>query len=112
MNKTDDMKSWRRAIHSNPETAFEEFETADFIAEKLQSFGVDEVHRGIGQTGIVAVINGKTEANQAIALRADMDALHIHEEILSITNQRMLEKCTLVVTMDIQPCSWVLHKSL
>ena len=80
MNKKDDMKAWRRAIHSNPETAFEEFETADFIAQKLEDFGVDELHRNIGQTGIVAVINGHEITDDAIALRADMDALHIHEE--------------------------------
>lgn len=80
MNNKDDMKAWRRQIHSNPETAFEEFETADFIAEKLESFGVDELHRNIGQTGLVAIIKGKEGSDKAIALRADMDALHIHEE--------------------------------
>jgi metal-dependent amidase/aminoacylase/carboxypeptidase family protein len=42
---------WRRAIHRNPETGFEELATSDFVTEQLQSFGI-EVHRGLGGTGL------------------------------------------------------------
>jgi len=73
-----DVTSWRHHIHSNPETAFEEFDTANFIAQKLETFGL-EVHRGLAKTGVVGILN-KDSSSKAIALRADMDALDIKEE--------------------------------
>jgi amidohydrolase len=75
-----ELKEWRHAIHANPETAFEEFETAAFVAEKLKSFGVDELHTGIAETGIVAVIHGDQKSDKSIALRADLDALNLDEK--------------------------------
>lgn len=69
---------WRRHLHSNPETAFEEHATADFVAAKLQEFGI-EVHRGLGETGVVGTLRRGTSP-VAIGLRADMDALFIQEE--------------------------------
>ncbi len=75
-----DMTAWRRHIHANPETAFEEFETSDFVARKLQEFGI-EVHRGLAGTGVVGVLHGAAGPNgRAIGLRADMDALNMTEE--------------------------------
>ncbi|HYH22989.1 MAG TPA: M20 aminoacylase family protein [Azospirillum sp.] len=72
-----DMKAWRHDLHAHPETAFEEHRTSDVVAEKLASFGL-EVHRGLAGTGVVGVLrNGD---GPAVAFRADMDALHIHEE--------------------------------
>ncbi|MFM0397491.1 M20 aminoacylase family protein [Paraburkholderia phytofirmans] len=71
------LKSWRRHLHRHPETGFEEVATADYVANILQTLGL-EVHRGIGGTGLVAnltVGSGKG----AIGLRADMDALNIME---------------------------------
>ena len=76
----NEIKKWRHAIHSNPETAFCEFQTAAFVEEKLKSFGLDEVHTGIAKTGIVGVIKGKTPSDKAIGLRADLDALDIEEK--------------------------------
>ncbi|KAA0687690.1 M20 aminoacylase family protein [Azospirillum brasilense] len=74
---TADMTAWRRDLHAHPETAFEEERTSDFVAEKLASFGL-EVHRGLAKTGVVGVLrNGE---GPAVAFRADMDALHIHEQ--------------------------------
>ncbi|WP_419768486.1 M20 aminoacylase family protein [Arcobacter sp.] len=73
-----EVTSWRHHIHNNPETAFEEVNTADFLALKLESFGLD-VHRGLAKTGIVATLN-KDSSGKSIALRADMDALDIKEE--------------------------------
>jgi amidohydrolase len=73
----DDMKAWRRDIHAHPETAFEEHRTSDIVASKLAEFGID-VHRGLAGTGVVGTLKVGSGA-RAIGLRADMDALHIHE---------------------------------
>jgi hippurate hydrolase len=74
-----DMTHWRRRIHAHPETAFEEHETAAFVAAQLQSFGI-RVNRGLAGTGVVGTLEGRAPGGRAIALRADMDALHIHEK--------------------------------
>ncbi len=69
---------WRRHLHANPETAFEETATSDFVAAKLEQFGI-EVHRGLGKTGVVGTLK-RGSSSAAVGLRADMDALFIHEE--------------------------------
>jgi amidohydrolase len=74
----DDMAGWRRHLHMHPELGFECHETAKFVVDRLTEIGVDEIHTGIAKTGIVAIING-TGAGGTIGLRADMDALPIHE---------------------------------
>ncbi len=74
----EEMKGWRRHLHANPELMFECHNTAAFIADRLRDMGVDEIHPGIAKTGIVAIINGQG-AGPTIGLRADMDALPIHE---------------------------------
>jgi amidohydrolase len=72
------MTDWRRHIHANPETAFEEVDTARYVAEKLRECGVDTIEEGIAKTGIVASIRaGKSP--RAIGIRADMDALDMQE---------------------------------
>ncbi len=71
-----EIKAWRHHLHAHPETAFHEDATADFVAEKLQSFGL-EVHRGVGRTGVVGVL--RMGDGPSIGLRADMDALHVEE---------------------------------
>jgi len=73
-----EMRTWRRDIHAHPETAFEETRTSDIVAEKLESFGLD-VHRGLATTGVVGTLS-VGNSNRAIGLRADLDALDIHEE--------------------------------
>lgn len=72
-----EMTSWRRHLHANPETAFEEHDTAAFVAERLRSFGL-AVDRGLAGTGVVGTLS--VGHGPAIALRADMDALPIQEE--------------------------------
>ena len=74
-----EMTEWRRALHRRPETAFEEVWTSDFVAGKLESFGI-EVHRGLARTGVVGVLRGRRDNGRAIGLRADMDALDLAEE--------------------------------
>ncbi len=73
-----EVTEWRRWLHSHPELLFELPETEKFILERLKESGVSNVHRGLAQTGIVALIEG-LEKGPTIALRADMDALPIHE---------------------------------
>jgi hippurate hydrolase len=75
----DQMTVWRRHLHMHPETAFEEFQTSDFVAGKLTEFGI-EIHRGLGGTGVVGTLKGARGDGPAIGLRADMDALHIEEK--------------------------------
>ena len=76
----DELTEIRRDIHANPELGFEEHRTAEVVAERLASFGCDDVATGIGRTGVVAVIKGRTNiSNRVIGLRCDMDALPIIE---------------------------------
>jgi len=74
----EDMKAWRRHLHQNPELGFECHETAAFVVARLQEFGITEIHGGIAQSGVVALIRGRAEG-PVIGLRADMDALPIEE---------------------------------
>lgn len=77
----DEITEWRRDIHENPEILFETHRTSALVAEKLQAFGCDEVVTGIGRTGVVGVIHGKSDkSGGVIGLRADMDALPIQEQ--------------------------------
>jgi len=76
----EDARKWRRDIHSHPELLYDVHRTSAFVAEQLKAFGCDEVATGIGQTGVVGVIRGRLgESDKTIGLRADMDALPIHE---------------------------------
>ncbi len=76
-----EITAWRHDLHENPEILFETHRTSAIVAEKLEEFGCDEVTTGIGRTGVVAVIKGKTDTSgKVIGLRADMDALPIHEQ--------------------------------
>ena len=71
------MIDWRRKIHMHPELGFEEVLTSDFIAQKLEEFGI-ETHRGLAKTGVVGkIVNGH---GPSIGLRADMDALPLEEK--------------------------------
>jgi hippurate hydrolase len=78
-----DMTAWRRDLHQHPELGLQESRTAERVAALLRAFGVDEVHTGIAKTGIVGVIRGRVDGHgseEAIGLRADMDALPILEQ--------------------------------
>ena len=76
-----DITAWRRDIHANPELQYDVHRTAGTVADKLKTFGCDEVVTGIGRTGVVGVIRGSKagEGGPVIGLRADMDALPIEE---------------------------------
>ena len=74
----DELTEWRRDIHAHPELCYQEDRTSDLVAKRLESFGI-EVTRGIAKTGVVGKLTSGT-GNRAIGLRADMDALPLHEK--------------------------------
>jgi hippurate hydrolase len=75
---TDELVAIRRDLHAHPEIGFEEVRTSGIVAEKLEAWGI-EVHRGIGGTGVVGVLQGTGGPGRRIGLRADMDALPMDE---------------------------------
>ena len=76
-----ELTAFRRDLHAHPELGFEEVRTAARVAEALRVCGVDEIHTGIGKTGVVGVIRGRRSGSgRSIGLRADMDALPMREE--------------------------------
>ena len=70
--------AWRHNLHAHPEIAFEEKYTSDFVASRLQEFGLT-VHRGLAGTGVVGTLTTSASNGRSIGLRADMDALPIEE---------------------------------
>ena len=76
----EEITAWRRDIHEHPELLFDCERTAGVVEGKLKEFGVDQIKTGLGRTGLVGVIKGKSTASgKVIGLRADMDALPIFE---------------------------------
>ncbi|SDH59846.1 M20 aminoacylase family protein [Alloyangia pacifica] len=75
----DEMRTWRRHLHQNPELSLACHETAKFVVARLREFGITEIHEGIAQSGVVAIIEGQGEG-PVTGLRADMDALPMDEE--------------------------------
>ena len=89
---SEDMKTWRRHLHQNPELGFDCHKTAAFVMARLREFGINEIYDGIAQSGVVALIHGLAPG-PVIGLRADMDALPIQEatgaEYASLIDGRM-----------------------
>ena len=76
-----EVAGWRQHLHAHPELLFDLHETSRFVADKLRTFGFDDVVEGIGGSGVVGTLRGTRQAgNHSIGLRADMDALPIEEE--------------------------------
>lgn len=76
-----EITAWRRDFHQNPELLYEVHRTAARVAQLLREFGCDEVTEGVGRTGVVGVIKGRSDSKgRVIGLRADMDALPIIEQ--------------------------------
>jgi amidohydrolase len=73
----EEIQSLRRTIHAHPELRYEEVRTSELVARQLEQWGI-EVHRGLGKTGVVGVLKRGT-GTRSVGLRADMDALPIHE---------------------------------
>ena len=75
----EELEAIYKDLHAHPELGFEETRTSTIVGEKLAEYGVDEVHTGLGKTGVVGLIHGKSKGNRRVGLRADMDALPIDE---------------------------------
>ncbi len=76
-----EIAGWRHDFHTHPEILFDVHRTAGKVQELLQAFGCDEVVTGMGRTGVVGIIKGRTDkSGRTIGLRADMDALPITEK--------------------------------
>lgn len=101
----------RRHIHQNPELAMEEYETANYIVEKLKSFGITDIKR-IGETGVTAVIKGKTE--KCVGIRADIDALPFEENtevVFKSKNSGIAHACGHDIhTTCLLGCAYILNK--
>ncbi len=69
----------RRYLHQHPELGFQEENTARLVAERLRALGLDSVQTEVAQTGVVGLLHGGRGAGKTVLLRADMDALKIHE---------------------------------
>jgi len=79
-NEHAELTSLRRDLHAHPELGFEEHRTVEVVTRELDRLGV-EYHTRVGKTGVVAVIRGRSgDSGRAVGLRADMDALPMHEE--------------------------------
>lgn len=78
MLENEFLKQWRHQLHAHPETAFEEVQTAAFVAERLREMGI-EVFTVIGGTGVIGRLK-VGDGKKAVALRADMDAISLNEE--------------------------------
>jgi amidohydrolase len=74
----DELVAWRRDFHRHPELAFQEVRTAGIVAQHLSELGL-EIQTGIGKTGVVAILEGD-HSGPTVLVRADMDALPIHED--------------------------------
>ncbi|MEM1314839.1 MAG: amidohydrolase, partial [Pseudomonadota bacterium] len=80
LERLETYKEIRRDFHAHPEIGFEEVRTSGIVAQKLRDWGVDEIHTGVGKTGVVGIIKGNQGDGRSIGLRADMDALPIEEQ--------------------------------
>jgi hippurate hydrolase len=75
-----EITAWRRDLHQNPELMYDTHRTAASVAERLRAFGCDDVVEGIGRTGVVGLIKGRSDTRgHVVGLRADMDALPMFE---------------------------------
>ncbi|MBK9133381.1 MAG: amidohydrolase [Betaproteobacteria bacterium] len=77
---TPQLIAWRRDLHAHPELGNREFRTAQVVADHLRSLGMDEVRTEVAHTGVVALLKGG-KPGPVVALRADMDALPVAEQV-------------------------------
>ena len=75
----DELTGIRRDLHAHPELSFQESRTSGLVADHLRKWGI-ETHTGIAKTGVVGVVKGRKNGGKAVALRADMDCLPMHEQ--------------------------------
>ena len=76
----EDVIAWRHHLHRHPELSNREEKTAEFIAQRLREFGIEDITTGVGGHGVVARIHGGAHQGRVVLLRADIDALPVHED--------------------------------
>ena len=104
-----EITAWRRDIHENPELLFETTRTSQFVTDRLAEFGCDEIVTGIGRTGVVALIKGRSDSKgKVVGLRADMDALPIEEATGLPYASKTPVSCMPAAMMATRPCFWEL----
>ena len=89
----EEYRSIRHHLHANPELSFKEYQTSKFVQSQLSQFGIS--HTTLGETGVVAILKGRP-SDRIIALRADMDALPIHEQnnvVYASKNDGVMHAC-------------------
>ena len=69
-----EITGWRRHLHMYPELGFDVYNTAEFVEDRLREFGITDITTGVGQTGVVAVIKGRTNARGRVCLLYTSDA--------------------------------------
>lgn len=99
-----DLHAIRHDIHAHPELGFEESRTSALVARLLEEWGY-EVHAGIGKTGVVGVLRNGSSPRR-LGLRADMDALPIHEATGAAYSSQHQAACTPAAMTGIPPCCW------
>ena len=100
-----EITAWRRDLHENPELMYDVHRTSATVADRLREFGCDEVVTGIGRTGVVGVIKGKTDSRgHVVGLRADMDALPILEATTFPMPQKPPARCMPAAMTVTPPC--------
>jgi metal-dependent amidase/aminoacylase/carboxypeptidase family protein len=105
----DQIITWRRHVHQHPELAYQEHATSQYVATQLKEMGFNDVRRGFGGTGLIAVLRATNENRKlkAILLRADMDALPITEALVCLLLLKTTGLCMHVVMMVMWQCCWV-----
>lgn len=96
------LKSWRQHLHQHPETGFEEVATADYVANILQTLGL-EVHRGIGGTGLVANLTVGSEKASSDCVPIWTRSISSKTRLTVLTRRVRTARCTRVVTMATCP---------
>lgn len=109
MTNIANVTEWRRHLHQYPEFGTKEFITSEFVANKLEEFGI-EVHRGIGGTGVLGILKMAQAIARLVYVRTWMRCVFM-KRTLFVTLQSMKERCTLVDMMAIPRCYWVRRKS-
>ena len=74
----ENLKTWRRHLHQNPELSLKEYKTKEFLISILDEYGID--YKETLETGLVIILNANNETKDTVLYRADIDALPIQEE--------------------------------
>lgn len=101
----DELVAIRRDIHAHPEVGMQEVRTSALIRRELEKMGMDEIQQPL-PTAVVGLLHGGKGPGKCVALRADIDALPVHEESGVPLPARRRASCTPAATTCTPPCCW------